>query len=80
MSACMKEQYYGECCCNCVYHLADYHHCTTPWELRTGPDGEDKGCVCGIQKGWVCAPEGLGGRVHSGWTEHGICEMHRRVP
>jgi hypothetical protein len=36
------------------------------------------GCVCGIAKGWICAPP-ESDRAHSGWTEHGICEMHEEV-
>lgn len=54
------------CCCGCRWHIADYHHCTTV-ENRTG-------CVCSQQKGWICMdPESE--RAHSGWSEHGMCEM-----
>lgn len=61
----------GRCCCNCRYRLIDFHHCTTAPELRGGHGG----CVCGLPKGFICAPP-LGVRVHSGWSEHGLCEMH----
>lgn len=69
---CCKDEHHGACCCNCKHHLADYHHCTTAPELRE----THKGCVCGIQKGWICRPPEFDGRCYSGWTEHGICEMH----
>lgn len=59
------------CCCNCKHHLADFHHCTTSKALRE----EKKTCVCSIQKGWICAAPEFEG-VFSGWTEHGMCEMH----
>jgi hypothetical protein len=62
---------YRSCCCTCVFHLKDFHHCTTAWDLREAAGG----CVCGIAKGWICAPP-ESDRAHSGWTEHGICEMH----
>jgi len=67
---------FGSCCCNCLYHLRDNYHCTTAPELRT----EKGGCVCGEQKGWICAPPEFEGTAHSGWTEHGMCEMHRIKP
>jgi hypothetical protein len=63
---------FGSCCCNCLYHLQDNYHCTTAPELRT----EKGGCMCGEQKGWICAPPEFEGTAHSGWTEHGMCEMH----
>lgn len=68
---CQKEKFNGRCCCNCVFHIRDYYHCTTAWHLRE-PFG---GCVCGIPKGWICAPS-ESERVHSGWSEHGLCECH----
>lgn len=67
----------GSCCCNCRWHARDYRHCShdrKPGEPRVG-------CICGEQKGWVClAPEFVAedgtARVHSNWSEHGLCEMH----
>lgn len=68
---CMKERWRGRCCCNCRWHIEDFHHCTTAWELRS----EKGGCVCDEHKGWICmAPEME--HAYSGWTEHGLCEMH----
>jgi len=60
----------GSCCCNCRWHVEDFHHCTTV------PDR--KGCVCSEHKGWICMAEG--DRAHSGWSEHGMCEMHEAKP
>lgn len=69
------------CCCNCRYHLRDYHHCTTPEGSLLRSEKYDNKCVCSVPRGWVCAAfwfaEKPGdGRVHSGWGEHGLCEMH----
>lgn len=64
------------CCCNCRFHLADFRHCTTV-NRRPG-----EGCVCSQPRGWICAMPAMipnyGGRAHSGWREHGMCEMHTR--
>ena len=62
----------GDCCCNCVAHIQDFHHCTTTGRL---PDG---GCSCSTPKGWICLAPEFDGKAYSGWTEHGLCEMHRR--
>jgi hypothetical protein len=65
----------GDCCCNCKNHLKDFYHCTT------SPKPENKkGCVCSVQKGWICliSFEGETPMAHSGWGEHGMCEMHSR--
>ena len=65
---CLPE--YKSCCCTCRFHIADFHHCTTAWEMRE----QHGGCVCSVQKGWICTgpePEGM----YSGWPEHGRCEM-----
>lgn len=68
---CMLAEY-QQCCCTCRYHEPDYHHCTTVSpEFRA----QHEGCVCSIQKGWVCRPPEWEG-VHSNWSEHGLCEMH----
>lgn len=70
MNDCAIPQW-GSCCCNCRWHIEDFHHCTTV---------EDRGgkCVCSEPKGWICmSPEG---HAHSGWTEHGMCEMHEPKP
>jgi hypothetical protein len=55
------------CCCNCKYHHVDYHHCCTTGKKADGA------CVCSNQRGWICSGTG---RMHSGWTEHGLCEEH----
>lgn len=60
----------GNCCCNCKYHIKDFHHCTTVKE-RTE-------CVCSNHKGWICMPPETE-KAFSGWAEHGMCEMHRRI-
>ena len=67
---------WGACCCNCIHHLRDNHHCTTAHELRE----KKGGCVCSEPKGWICAPPEFEGTAHSGWTEHGMCEMHTFKP
>ena len=68
---CQKEKWKGRCCCNCRWHIEDLHHCTTAWKMRK----EKGGCVCSEHKGWICMPPELEG-AHSGWGEHGLCEMH----
>lgn len=67
--ACCKTEHGGRCCCNCRFHLRDYHHCTTvqPPPMR---------CVCSEPKGWICSPPEFEGAAYSGWSEHGMCEMH----
>lgn len=65
---CQKEKHKGRCCCNCIYHIEDLHHCTTVKRQA----GEK--CVCSKHKGWICMSED--GKAHSGWTEHGMCEIH----
>ena len=71
---CYKEQFHGCCCCNCKNHLEDFHHCTT----LPKPEGVE-GCVCSTHKGWICRmgfDDSNDVRYHSGWAEHGMCEMH----
>ena len=64
---------YGRCCCNCKWHIEDFHHCTT--KKRTRTESNTEGCCCDQHKGWICMmPESE--RVYSGWSEHGLCEMH----
>lgn len=78
MDNCQKEHWHGCCCCNCENHLEDFHHCTT---LPKPKDVE--GCVCGVRKGYICrmGDEDSGEvRFHSGWSEHGMCEMHVLKP
>lgn len=77
MTRCQKDLWKGHCCCNCKYHIEDFYHCTTVTrdeKLRLSDDN----CVCNIHKGWICMPQHLEGigRAHSGWEEHGMCEMH----
>jgi hypothetical protein len=57
---------FGRCCCGCLYHIDDFHHCSTV------PDRN--GCVCSQHKGWICFDQ-ESKRAHSGWDEHGLCEM-----
>ena len=71
MDICQKDQkpWIGECCCNCGNHHKDFHHpCTT-------------GKECTTQKGWICIidekGDGMDLWAHSGWSEHGLCEMWR---
>lgn len=73
---CQAERYKGRCCCTCQWHIEDFHHCTTAMERRAV---EEK-CVCSDHKGWICMPPELGGRAHSGWSGHGMCECHEFKP
>ena len=74
MSNCLKEKYNGACCCNCSNHIEDFHHCTTK------KDKVSNECVCSEHKGWICFLPPLDdkgvGRAYSGWSEHGMCELH----
>lgn len=69
---CCKDEMHGRCCCNCRFHLRDHHHCTTAGD-DIKPAAND--CKCSVPKGWVCAPPEFP-VVYSGWSEHGMCEMH----
>lgn len=61
----------GACCCNCKHRVEDFWHCTTH------PVRESRECRCSEPKGWICLGEWIqGGNAHSGWSEHGLCEMH----
>lgn len=60
------------CCCTCQWHIEDFHHCETIDRSKF----EDNDCVCSLHKGWCC--EVIRGRVYSGWSEHGSCELHKR--
>jgi hypothetical protein len=64
------------CCCNCIFRIQDFHHCTT------FPGRQPGECHCDKPKGWICTGElSQGGtRVYSGWSEHGECEMHEFKP
>lgn len=66
--ACMLKEW-NECCCTCKHHLQDFHHCTTK------PGRQPGTCVCSEPKGWICMPPDFD-RAHSGWSEHGLCELH----
>ena len=69
----MKEQPFYQCCCNCKQHLKDFKHCTVEGQ-------KGKGCVCGEQKGWICAGFGHEGVFVSGWPEHSIgCELYDEI-
>ena len=67
---CCSSKNSGCCCCNCKYHIRDFHHCTT---VVNKPLGK---CVCSEPKGWICMPPEMEGEAYSGWSEHGLCEMH----
>lgn len=63
---------WNQCCCTCAHHLRDFHHCTTTGQR----DGK---CVCSEPKGWICVPPEFEG-AHSGWSEHGLCELYSKRP
>lgn len=72
-----------DCCCNCINHHEDFWHCTTLWDVKEYVESKQEGkgvCICGAHKGWICAEPDLDGigRWHSGWAEHGLCELHMR--
>ena len=72
MIDCCKYQFKDKCCCNCQHHLQDFYHCTTDWQRHIS----EQRCICNEPKGWICASEAVeNGHYHSGWTEHGMCEM-----
>lgn len=66
---CWAPEHHGRCCCNCKWHIKDYHHCTTLGQ-------KDGKCVCNDQKGWICLSPISEDCAYSGWSEHGMCEMH----
>lgn len=83
---CCLESEFKACCCTCKHRLIDYHHCTT-----TGQCGDKSGfkpgepielnCICSRPRGYICAAGiayGENGRVYSGWSEHGMCELHEK--
>ena len=73
MNECMKSEWKGQCCCSCKFHLQDFHHCSVDSAKIIS---DSPGCLCNIPKGWICAGEAVENcRYHSGWTEHGMCEM-----
>lgn len=62
---CIESDYTrGRCCCNCRHHLRDHAH------------PETTGGSVKVQMGWICFPPEFDGAAFSGWTEHGMCEMH----
>jgi len=72
---------FKQCCCQCAYHWEDHFHCRDTFYdgrmvrkvLETHYE-TDK-CICGIQRGWICANPGMYPRAHSNWPEHSIgCE------
>lgn len=60
---CRAPENRGYCCCSCRYHMADHSHPLT-----------DGGNVL-VRRGWICHPPEFG-FAFSGWSEHGLCEMH----
>jgi hypothetical protein len=63
---CYEPEHRGRCCCNCRYRLLDRSHPLT-----------DGGRIT-HQRGWICKKPELNG-AFSGWSEHGLCEMHNHV-
>lgn len=62
MNDCRATKQEPWCCHNCRWLAVDYSHPITD------------GGRCVDRRGFVCLdPEGDG--VHSGWTEHGMCEQ-----
>lgn len=73
---CVKKDFNGCCCCNCKNHLEDFYHCTTMPKSK-GVEG----CVCSVHKGWICKTVFADSNeifYYSGWSEHGICELHKK--
>ena len=66
ISSCHKQAWGDRCCCTCRYRLEDRSHPST-----------DKGSVL-QQRGWICAADSV--VAFSGWSEHGLCEMHAFIP
>ena len=64
MEQCTKTEYRGRCCCNCKYHFEDRSHPCTD------------GVSVLVQRGWICAGDMHERIAFSGWTAHGMCEMH----
>lgn len=76
MSECVKVEWKGSCCCSCKFHLQDFHSCVTDWQRHKA----ENRCICSEPKGWICACESLeNGHYHSGWSEHGMCEMWEKA-
>ncbi len=82
----MKESYccleeWKQCCCTCKHRLTDYHHCTTTGVVgdKSALKNGEEDCVCSHQRGYICAAglalDSKNPRVHSGWSEHGMCEL-----
>lgn len=71
-----------QCCCNCQYHIEDFYHCTTAAGTEAETEKALSGrCVCHQPRGWICIGMMVseeGGRAYSGWSEHGMCELHAR--
>ena len=69
-SHCMKKDKnfpYGQCCCNCRFHLVDCSH----------PNTDGKSIM--EQRGWICNPPEMY-NAFSGWGKHGLCEMWQESP
>ena len=63
MSECQHSKY-GMCCCTCKHRLDDHSHpCTDGKSIME-------------HRGYICRPPESDGRAFSGWSEHGLCEMH----
>ena len=74
-SQCQIPQF-GACCCTCKHHVEDFHACSVDIERC-----KKEGCICSKHKGWICLGMNYGKepRAHSGWGEHGMCELHEAI-
>jgi hypothetical protein len=73
----MTVEPFYHCCCQCAYHLEDHLHCSHDRRLTFDISTleEEKGCICHIQRGWICAAPEMYPEANSNWPEHSIgCE------
>lgn len=69
---CYHNESIKQCCCDCKYHLKDFHHCGTNDILQKHLNM----CICDVPKGFICTVNGV---AHSGWWEHSAgCEMYTK--
>ncbi len=75
MPKCKIDKEGGQCCCQCVSLIQDFHHCGTNKAMKLANEGK---CICDKPKGWICAPPGSK-HAHSGWSQHSCgCELFSR--
>lgn len=76
---CWMESEVKQCCCTCAYHWEDHLHCTHDRHLTFDIStlDEQQGCICNIQRGWICANPEFYPHANSNWPEHSIgCECY----